>query len=98
MQFSKYTHTHTTAVTVTRLDAPARPSHHTMLRTRGQRREARDRIEEGGGEAMKRKKPQGGRRRDLGNGGDLGGKRKKTMTRWGESGARDGKERTGTGQ
>ena len=36
-----------------------------------------DRIGEGGREAKKRKKPQNSRRRHVGNGGDLGGKRKK---------------------
>ena len=45
-------------------------------RTRAQEREARDRIGEGGGEAKKRKKPQEIDRRDVENGGDLGGKRK----------------------
>ena len=37
---------------------------------------ARDRIGEGGEEAKKRKKPQEIYRRDVENGGDLGGKRK----------------------
>ena len=36
-----------------------------------------DRIREGGGEAKKRKKPHKGCIRHVGNGGDLGGKRKK---------------------
>ena len=36
-----------------------------------------DRIGEGGREAKKRKKPQDSCRRHVGNGGDLGGKRKK---------------------
>ena len=36
-----------------------------------------DRIGEGGREAKKRKKPQNSCRRQVGNGGDLGGKRKK---------------------
>ena len=36
-----------------------------------------DRIEEGGREAKKRKKPQNSCRRQVGNGGDLGGKREK---------------------
>ena len=36
-----------------------------------------DRIVEGGREAKKRKKPQNNCRRHVGNGGDLGGKRKK---------------------
>ena len=36
-----------------------------------------DRIGEGGREAKKRKKPQNNCRRHAGNGGDLGGKRKK---------------------
>ena len=36
-----------------------------------------DRIGEGGREAKKRKKPQNSCRRHAGNGGDLGGKRKK---------------------
>ena len=36
-----------------------------------------DRIEEGGREAKKRKKPQNSCRRHVGNGGDLGGKREK---------------------
>ena len=35
-----------------------------------------DRIGEGGREAKKRKKPQNSCRRQVGNGGDLGGKRK----------------------
>ena len=43
-----------------------------------------DRIGEGGGEAKKRKKPHKTCRRHVGNGGDLGGKRK-----------RCGKERVG---
>ena len=36
-----------------------------------------DRIRKGGREAKKRKKPQNSCRRHVGNGGDLGGKRKK---------------------
>ena len=36
-----------------------------------------DRIKEGGSEAKKRKKPQTSCRRHVGNGGDLGGKKKK---------------------
>ena len=36
-----------------------------------------DRVGEGGREAKKRKKPQNSCRRQVGNGGDLGGKRKK---------------------
>ena len=48
-----------------------------MLRTRAQGREARDRIGEGGGEAKKRKKPHKSCRRDVGNGGDMGGNRTK---------------------
>ena len=48
-----------------------------MLRTRGQGREAKDRIGEGGGEAKERKKPHMRCIRDVGNGGDLGGDRKK---------------------
>ena len=36
-----------------------------------------DRIGQGGGEAKKRKKPHKSCRRDVGNGGDLGVKRKK---------------------
>ena len=36
-----------------------------------------DRIGEGGGETKKRKKPHKSCRRHVGNGGDLGGKRKK---------------------
>ena len=42
-----------------------------MRRTRAQGREARDRVGEGGGEAMKRKKPQNSYRRDVENEGDL---------------------------
>ena len=48
-----------------------------MRRTRAQEQEAKDRIGEGGGEAKKSKKPQKSYRRDVENGGDLGGKRKK---------------------
>ena len=49
-----------------------------MLRTRAQEREARDRIGEAGGEAKRRKKNHKGYRRDVGNRGDLGGKREET--------------------
>ena len=48
-----------------------------MLITRAQGREARDRIGEKVGEAKERKKPQTIRRHDVGNGGDLGERRKK---------------------
>ena len=52
-----------------------------MTINRAQKREARDRIEEGGGEAKKRKKPQESCRRDVRNGGGVGGRRKKRKTR-----------------
>ena len=47
-----------------------------MQRIRAQGREARGKIEEGGGEAKKRKKPQESYRRDVRNGGNLCGRRK----------------------
>ena len=51
-----------------------------MLRTRAQGREARDRIGEGGGEAKERKKnSKKGYRKDVGNGGNLGGRREKRI-------------------
>ena len=57
-----------------------------MRRARAQGRATRDRIGEGGGETNMRKEPQRSFRRNLGNGGDLGGKRKNV---WHES---DGSE------
>ena len=48
-----------------------------VLRTRAQGRETKHRIGEGGGEAKKRKNRHISCRRDVGNGGDLGGERKK---------------------
>ena len=48
-----------------------------MRRVRAQGRQARDRIGEGGGEAKKRKQPMKNYRRDVENGGDSGGRRKK---------------------
>ena len=41
-----------------------------------------DRIGEGGREVKKRKKPQNSCRRHAGNGGDLGGKRRKCRKEW----------------
>ena len=69
MQFNKYTHTRT----------------HTSSSGDGNGEEDgngngngnKDRIGEGGREAKKRKKPHKSCRRPMGNGGDLGGKRKK---------------------
>ena len=49
-----------------------------MPKTRAQGREARDGIGEGRGEVKKRNKPPKNCRRNVKNGGDLGGKRKKT--------------------
>ena len=48
-----------------------------MRRTKTQEREARDRIEKGGGEANKRRKPQERCRCYAENGGDLGGRLEK---------------------
>ena len=48
-----------------------------LRRIRAQGRKARDRIEEGGREAKKRKKPQRSYRRDVENGGDSDRRRKK---------------------
>ena len=48
-----------------------------MRRTRAQGRETRDRVGEGGSEAKKRTKSHKRYRRDVGNWGDLGGRRKK---------------------
>ena len=47
-----------------------------MRRTRAQGREPSDRIGEGGGGAKKGKKPQNSYRRDVENGGGLGGSTK----------------------
>ena len=52
-----------------------------MLRTSAQGREARDMIEDGGGRAKNRKKPQKSYRRDGENGGDSGGRRKRYRCR-----------------
>ena len=59
----------------TRRDGNAGGDPRTNTWERGRER-GRGGIGEGGGEAKKRKKPQSSRRHDLGNGGDLGGKRK----------------------
>ena len=54
-----------------------------MLRTRVQGRETWDRIGESEGGAKKRTKPDNRCRRGVGNGGDLGGNRKKRNERVG---------------
>ena len=59
---------------------PSQRNHRVMLTTRAQGREARNRIEKDGREVEKRKKLQRSFRRDVGNGGGLGGNRN-TRTR-----------------
>ena len=58
---------------------PQRAGRIMLKKTRAQERETRERIGEGGGEAKKRKKLHTRCRRDVGNGGDLGGNRKKRV-------------------
>ena len=57
-------------------DTTPQRDRHTMWRTTAQESEARERIGEGGEEANGSKKPQKSYRRNVENGGDLGGRRK----------------------